>query len=309
MKRRYRQVAGVWMACMIALLIASGVWRRCAAIERHDMTPVHLKWRGLENVFRLSPRVFSGSEPDRPSDFQTLSEADIEVVVSVDGARPDVGAARARGLRYVHIPVGYSGLSRQAELALVRVMREYPGKIYVHCHHGKHRGPAAAAIACMADGAVDQAGAKRILQAAGTDEAYAGLWQGVAQFEMPRTDEQLPELLEAAEQGGRGQAMAELAAAFENLEQLAANDWRPMEGRTDLSPAHEALLVWEGLRESYRLTDDRQTKMLSVLTLAIADAQELRNQVEAGDWRPASGRMLALKDTCTECHRRFRDNP
>ncbi len=123
-----------------------------AAANPKKLTFTEFEEPGLDNVLQLSPRIFSGSQPHGEQGFESLEKLGVKTVVSVDGARPDAQRAKQHGLRYVHIPIGYDGIPRPAALALVRAIREAPGPIYIHCHHGKHRGPAAAAVACMAEG-------------------------------------------------------------------------------------------------------------------------------------------------------------
>ena len=72
-----------------------------------------------------------------------------KTVLTLDGAQPDVETAKRHGLRYVHVPIGYDGIpaARALELAKTFQTLEPSGPIFVHCHHGKHRGPAACSIA------------------------------------------------------------------------------------------------------------------------------------------------------------------
>ena len=68
--------------------------------------------------------------------FAALASMGIRTLVSMDGARPDVDGARRHGLRYVHIPVGYSGmepgsiaqLAAVAEAAVVGRPHEIKGQ-------------------------------------------------------------------------------------------------------------------------------------------------------------------------------------
>src|SRR5947208_13492334 len=62
---------------------------------------------GIANLFRLGDRVFSGAQPEGPEGFASLRRLGVTTILSVDGARPDVEAARRAGLRYVHLPIGY----------------------------------------------------------------------------------------------------------------------------------------------------------------------------------------------------------
>lgn len=312
MKWLHQLMAGAWIVCSIAALILGDYWTgcvsKCVAAEPPAPTPTPVEWEGIENVFRLSPRVSSGSGPSSHLAFQSIAESGVRTIVSVDGVEPKVELAREHGLRYVHIPIGYDGLSREATLSLVRVMRECEGPVYVHCHHGKHRGPAAAAVACMAEGAVDHRGARQILVAAGAGKNYRGLWRDVAEFQMPTADEPLPELVEVAELQGRVQAMAQLGAAMENLERLAANDWQPLAEHPDITATHESLLIWEGLRESQRHSDAGATELDSRFNSAASNANRLRERLKAGDWDAATRQLAALRSSCTDCHWEHRDN-
>lgn len=57
------------------------------------------------NLQHVSANVWSGGAPESDEAFASLNELGIRTIVSVDGARPDVAAARRYGLRYVNIPI------------------------------------------------------------------------------------------------------------------------------------------------------------------------------------------------------------
>src|SRR5436305_114465 len=127
----------VWPAVLVAL-------GGCGV--KPDAPPVRpLDAPGLPHAFRVSDRLFSGGNPDGEAGFAALRALGVQTVISVDGARPDWETAGRHGLRYVHLPVGYDGIPRGRVLALAKAARDLPGPVYVHCHHGKHRGPAAVA--------------------------------------------------------------------------------------------------------------------------------------------------------------------
>jgi protein tyrosine phosphatase (PTP) superfamily phosphohydrolase (DUF442 family) len=104
--------------------------------------PRKIQAAGLHNVYRITDKLMSGSSPDVDAGFKSLKELGVKTVISVDGAKPDIVHAHKYGLRYVHIPFGYDGIPRQQVLRLARAVRDLPGPIYIHCHHGVHRGPA-----------------------------------------------------------------------------------------------------------------------------------------------------------------------
>ena len=104
---------------------------------------------GLHNAFRVTERIFSGSQPDGDAAFAALAQLGVKMIVSVDGAKPDL--ARAGNMECA------TCICRSATtVCLLRESRNWParprsGRVdYVHCHHGKHRGPAAVAVMCEA---------------------------------------------------------------------------------------------------------------------------------------------------------------
>lgn len=68
---------------------------------------------GLHNVIRVGPRLFSGSEPDGDAGFDALVAMGVKAIISIDAATPDLERAKARAMRYVHLPVGYRGIGRE----------------------------------------------------------------------------------------------------------------------------------------------------------------------------------------------------
>src|SRR6185436_3172872 len=100
----------------------------------------------LHNLFRVTTNILSGSSPYRDAAFAEIARLGVKTIISVDGTRPDVETARNHGLRYIHLPFGYAGVPTNRVAELVKAARTASGPIYVHCHHGLHRGPAAVAV-------------------------------------------------------------------------------------------------------------------------------------------------------------------
>ncbi|MHC4820557.1 MAG: hypothetical protein ACYTDX_02405, partial [Planctomycetota bacterium] len=103
-------------------------------------------WDDLHNVYKLSDNIVTGGEPLTPAALERLAAMGVKVVLSVDGKAPDVETAKRLGMRYVHVPIQYSGISYAERVKIAKTFRELEGPFYVHCFHGKHRGPAAAAL-------------------------------------------------------------------------------------------------------------------------------------------------------------------
>lgn len=310
-----------WLNCLSALALISG----CGTAVEKDVLRVDATMTdrtaiagpgnapsaekpGLHNLVQIVDGTYSGSEPHGEKGFESLDELGIKTIVSVDGARPHVALARSYGMRYVHIPIGYDGIPKKAGESLARLVREAEGPIYFHCHHGKHRGPAAAAVACVASGEVDGKGALHILKRAGTSRDYAGLWRGVATYQPPPLDAELPELVEIAEIESFTVAMAQVDRSFDNLKLCRDAGWSELRDHPDIDAAQEALLVQEGLHEAGRNIDAGYGAQVKSWLVASEDfAKELRTVLSDQNPDLANEKFRALEQSCRQCHRAYRD--
>lgn len=271
----------------------------------------------IENLYRLAPGLYSGAQPVGEAGFSALRRLGVRTIISVDGARPEVEAARAQGLRYVHLPVGYDGIDRDQAERLVRAARGLPGPVFVHCHHGTHRGPAAAAIVAMATAGWPRERARRWLEQAGTSRDYKGLFASVERFDpaaaLARADGAPPEdFPEAAEVPALVEMMVRIDAGWDRLRAIGAAGFRAPAESPDLDPAHEALMLAEQFREAARLDEARERGEAFVELMAAGDraSMDLAGSLKPAPPRPGeSARALErVGRSCVACHRRFRDD-
>ncbi len=263
---------------------------------------------GLHNLMKVSDQIYSGGEPHGEEGFESLRQLGIKTVVSVDGAKPKVELARQHGIRYVHIPLGYGGISQEAGQMLARVVRDAEGSFYFHCHHGKHRGPAAVAVACIASGDSETKEGAAMLERAGTSKDYAGLWRDVENYVRPPADAKLPELMEAAEVSSFIAAMAQIDRAYDHLKLCREANWKTPPDHPDLVPAQEALLLQEGLFESARHLDQKYDEQFKVwLTDAERAASQLLAALKEENEEEAGDRLKVIEQSCRQCHRRYRN--
>jgi len=272
--------------------------------------PTEEDYPHLHNLLQVTDRIYSGGEPKDDEAFAELAELGVKTVVSVDGAKPKVNLAEKHGLRYVHIPIGYDGVSRDAGKSLASLVKNAEGPFYIHCHHGRHRGPAAAAVACIADGDVDGEEALAILEKAGTSQGYAGLWRDVEEYTQPAADEELPKLVEVAEVGSMAAAMAIIDRASDNLKLCEAALWQTPADHPDVAPAQEALLLKEGFHETTRKLSENNDYDEQVLTW-IKEAEQTAAKLEAalteGDMSAANAAFSEVQTQCKQCHSAYRD--
>jgi hypothetical protein len=238
----------------------------------------------------------------------------VKTIISVDGARPDVARARQFDMRYVHLPIGYDGVPRQQALKLARAARDLPGQVYIHCHHGKHRSPAAAAAVnlCL-DGSCTSAQALNFLRRAGTGTNYRGLYAATDQFTALSHEEldQVPaDFPEASQLGDFVNLMVAVERHVDHLKQAPAN-------HPDLDPPHEALLLREAYTELARLPEARRRgdELHAWLLDAQEKAQALEDALRGGrpnagpDIGSAQAAFKASADACARCHGKYRDVP
>jgi protein tyrosine phosphatase (PTP) superfamily phosphohydrolase (DUF442 family) len=273
---------------------------------------------GLHNVFRLTEKLYSGSSPEGDEGFESLQKLGIKTIISVDGARPDVERAHKFGMRYVHLPIGYDGVPEEQGKRIAKAVRDLPGAVYIHCHHGQHRGPAAAAVAhlCVDEKCSVQA-ALEGLRRAGTDPHYAGLYAAPKELRRPSKEEldRLPDdFPEVAAVPDLAQIMVGVDERWDRIKQVRAAGWSVPPGHPDVDPPHESLQLVEQYREALRLPKmkERPEEFRRWLTEA-RDAAEgleaaLRPRKGQGvDAAAAEAAFKAAGAACTRCHARYRD--
>ena len=308
---------------LIRLLSLIGIVASIAATEQAKNSSPGVKPLadppGVHNLFALGTNVFSGSTPEGDEGFISLERLGVKTIISVDGAKPDVELAKKHGMRYVHLPHGYDGISTNLQLQLARVGESLPGPIYVHCHHGKHRGPTAAAVICMTKDGWTPNQADAWLRTAGTSTNYAGLYDVVKNFKktsVARLKAASSDFPETAKVSGLVDAMVGIDDRWENLKAVRAAGYLAPKDHPDLKPANEAVILWEHYREAQRLPDAAHQGTDFVARLRTAEdevkAAERLLRLYANDAKPELRTKLdksfdAMGKTCASCHKAFRD--
>lgn len=270
----------------------------------------------LHNAFRVSERIYSGGSPEGDAAFVELKELGIKTIISVDGAKPDIERARKHGMTYVHLPFGYDGIPRERVIALAKAA-QMPGPIYVHCHHGKHRGPAAVAVIQLCtDPTWNAAKADDWLKLAGTDPKYTALIELPKTLRSPTPDElaKAPSMFsESAVVPDLARLMVEIDSRWDHLKIVKSAGWKATKEYPDIDPAHEALQLVELYREAARLESIRERGHSFQMNLK--EAEEAGLQLESAlrakpvDLQTASKAFTRSAATCTACHEQFRDRP
>lgn len=269
---------------------------------------------GVHNVVAYGDGLYSGSAPEGAVAFETLAAMGIRTIISVDGAEPDVARARAAGLRYVHLPIGYNGMDRTRTLEIARAIKDLPGPTYIHCHHGKHRSAGAAGAAAVTLGTLSTGDALRRMKVSGTSPSYAGLYGCVAVAETA-DDEMLQsvsgEFPEAFKTTGLVKTMVEIDHVYELLKAVDKADWKVPPDHPDLVPAAEA----GRLADLHRiLLDDERVRLKPAQFMAwmkqgseLAEALERRIVGGAASADELRAQFKLIDASCRDCHTTYRD--
>ena len=271
----------------------------------------HIESEDVHRLLRLTDELYSGAEPKTEEAYAELARLGVKTIVNVDGATPELEMAQKYGLDYIHIPIGYDGITAEQSAAMVRVMREREGPFYFHCHHGKHRGPAAAAIALMESTGCSVEDGINVLVEAGTSEGYPGLWRDVRAFQSPAAGTQLPELVAIAEVSDFEAAMAKLDRTWDEMKLIQKAGFLSSADHPDLDPHNVARILRESIESSSHLTEPSlageelyQEEMRKALEGAIALEKALDEDRIADAQEPFD----VVRRSCKACHVEFRDD-
>ncbi|MCH2136272.1 MAG: hypothetical protein MK101_06775 [Phycisphaerales bacterium] len=259
------------------------------------------------NLTRLDHDVWTG-----PASIgvDTLHEAGVGTIVSVDALPP-----QQKGhphIRRVHIPIVYTGISAEQANALLVAWRDCPRPLFIHCHHGKHRGPAAAVHLLQRLGRVSAEEAVALLERCGTSKAYPGLWRAVSTAS-PVPDKVLQglkaTLVPHRQVRSMAQAMARLDRAWTRIRQAAGNGWKASQTHPDLAPDADAAAVTDLLRAASTHVEvgGSDPLLAEAFRQQVEAALSLEEALAEGDLPQADHILLQMDAACGACHRAQRD--
>lgn len=274
-------------------------------------TPVKMEHPVLHRLMQVSEDLYSGAQPHGAEAFSALKDLGIKTVVCVDGARPDLELAAAEGLRYIHVPIGYDAIEQDAGDSFYRTVKEAEGPFYFHCHHGKHRGPAAVAVALRAATGCDAESALKILELAETSPDYPGLWRDVEAWTPPRPDRELPELVAEASVADFASGMAVADRTWDNIKALRKAGWATPASQPDLSLRHETSILLQQLEDcAGRIPVEHEGD--PVLRKGMEDmvvfSRALMEAAAIHDLKALEASYRDVAASCKDCHREYRND-
>lgn len=294
-----------WLAVILSLSL-----HFVAVAEERTATPIANP--NLENAHKLTEKILAGAEPHDEKALAALREMGVKTILSVDGAKPNVELAKKFNLRYVHIPIGYDGVRDECAKEIAKALTELDGPIYVHCHHGMHRAPAAAATACVYAGVLNNNEALGVMKKMGTGEGYLGLWDS-ARRAKPAAPGELAalkvEFKETTPIPPLADAMVRIDEALEHITACKKAGWTAPKDHPDLDPSHEALKLRELLAESLRTPDAqrRPDDFKKWLSESIDTTQRLETLLVKKERADFDALYTSIKNDCGACHKAYRN--
>ncbi|XZE44839.1 hypothetical protein SH467x_000034 [Pirellulaceae bacterium SH467] len=283
--------------------------------------PNRVQLEHVPNCIQVAEGVYSGGLPEGPQGFEELRQLGVKTIISVDGMKPDARTAKKFQLRYVHLPHGYEGISTTRLLDIAKALQTLPNPVFIHCHHGKHRSPAATAAACVTLGWIDQKGANEVLQVAGTNPNYRGLISAVTNARAITPTHLDNVEVEFQEVAALPPLIETMVAMDEHLDAIAKFDpplSQDRNQRTVLADqtalADQVLLLTDHYTELHRTSEAEKAPMEYQRFLKDGEAvcgeleTYLRNSVQDGKPLDVKPLVERLKSNCTACHQLFRDN-
>ncbi|MEP3482098.1 MAG: hypothetical protein ABJZ55_22835 [Fuerstiella sp.] len=279
---------------------------------------IRLKEAGLPNAIQVRPDLISGGQPSSTDGFRSLAKLGIKTIVSVDGICPDLNSAKGYGFRYIHQPLGYQGISADDTQTLAHIILKFDAPIYIHCHHGQHRSPAAAAAACVTAGLMTNERAVKFLKKAGTGSEYQGLFKAVADAK-PIPAAQLiqlkPTLPERADVAKLVDVMVQLDKNLSQLNSLLKSPSTLSANQRSVALERATVLhdhFTELIRSPQHSASDLRFRKL--LLTSQKTSEKIRQFLKAKPARAVSPQQTVavtsllkqVSDQCNQCHGTFR---
>lgn len=252
-----------------------------------------------ENFTRINDNIFCGGSPEEDQ-FAYLKAQGIKSIICVDGAAPNLKAAAENGLSYKHIPVTYDKITIDQQKQLAKAYDELEKPVYIHCHHGKHRGPAASAIVLKNHYDWENDKLVQFLKEAGTSKDYAGLYKVVSGSEkFNKSEWENLKVPETAKVEPLARTMADLDRVWIKLKNQLSMPLTPEEQTT---AQQRSLLLREYFVELHRMPGTKFDEEYEVIIKKIKFLESsLKNNLDT------SKALQAVGKDCKSCHQDYRN--
>lgn len=278
----------------------------------HTSTPK--TFEGLSQVVHFQDDIISGAKPEGIDGFKSLKNMNVRTIVCVDGVAPDVETARKYGLKTIHLPLKYDAPSSEQifDLTTIVARSRVIGKVYIHCHQGKHRSATAAAIVSIALGDLTFEEATTRMHESETSSEYQGLWNAVKNTTVIHVNDLLcnqkvyPSRVEPK---GMICQMIAVDESMDNLTRFQNANWNAPKEHPDLVGVAEAGIIVDTFRkiqcsnEVKNFPKDFERQLDYALQQAGGLEEALMQKLSKTELDVCMKRM---EQSCINCHSMFR---
>ena len=270
---------------------------------------------GLKQVVAFQDDLFSGSRPEGEWGMKSLVELNIASIICVDGIAPEVERAREYGINTIHLPLKYNSPNKTQILDLCSafMMNRLNGNVYIHCHHGKHRSAAAAALVSIALDLSNAQEMKERMQVSETSQYYTGLWEAVerqqliSMSEIVKNEKTFPSVVKPT---GMTAQMIDIDEALDRLLLVEQSKWIVPKSHPDLAPTADAGIIAETFR-SMQLDEESpffNKNFVGETINAFHEASRLEQilNTDTIDVKLFSEHLHRVEQTCIQCHKAWR---
>lgn len=266
----------------------------------------------IENLHKLNQDLYSGSEPSDLIHYQQLAELGIKTVISVDAIAPNPEYANRFGIQIVHFPIGYDGIREERATQLAQAISQLEHPIFINCHHGKHRGPAALCVGAIGAGMITNEQAESFLISAGTSLNYPGLWDATRTASMLDSDSINADVEFPAHAPVPGfiDSMGKLDRLYDRLWDLADDDWQTPADHPDLSASAVSGRIYDLMRTMQTLPYfevGEGLEMREDFQYSTELARQIEIQIDKNNHSEAQTMLEAFSKSCKDCHTQFRN--
>lgn len=306
--RNFQRFAFLFLPLLAMCVCSYRITPSILAQQTPSTYPRKIPTGSLHNCIQVTESIFSGAVPEGESSFRELQKLGVKTIVSVDGMRPQIDLARQYEIAYVHLPHGYDGIPEERKKELMKALWDSPKPIYVHCHHGKHRSPAAVASTCISLGWISSEQGKKVLEIAGTNPNFRGLIQSVENsipIDIRSLESYHPNLVESAELPPLVETMVAMDDLLDRLTKQPKGS-----NPTESSIADSALLLSEHYTELFRISKNNNSPPEYVRFLEAGErhSRHLESLLRRQSLDSAGESLNRVKENCSQCHQKFRDN-
>lgn len=273
-----------------------------------------LVYEGLSQVVAFQEDIISGAKPSGSKGFNSLVKMNVRTIVCVDGVTPDVETANEYGIKTIHIPLKYDAPNDEQifDLATVVSRGRERGNVYIHCHQGKHRSAAAAAIVSIALGSLSVAEAKERMRVSKTSVVYQGLWDAVEHTKVMNATSLLHNQKiypSSVEPEGITSQMIAIDEAIDSVLRIQRAEWNTPTDHPDLVGAAEVGMIVDTFRniqlrtDTTHFSDDFERQLVNAMHQASILEEALLQELP----KEALDKYLQqVEQSCINCHSSFR---